>query len=134
MVNKMDTLFYVMAEYLQDIGKSGRKTLLDSGVIQRVSDLDGNFVIIDVYRCIGYMTANIDGCHTVWCEGDELYCVHDVNDHSDNLIGICNFEEFMLSFIPWYHAKLFPATTKSLDAPIIKEVPKSLTTIPFLGI
>ena len=101
-----------------------------------MSDLDGNKVTIDVTLGQVYMTADVgDRYYSVWCEGDMWMGAHvGPDDYSTNLVEIVNVEKFMLSFIPWYHAKLFPATTKSLDAPIIKEAPKSLTTIPFLGI
>lgn len=129
----MDAIFYAMAEYLRDISAEELKTLFDSGVIKQVDDIHDGKVIIDVDRCICYMSADIGGeWYSVWCDGGELSVVYDEDDHSSYLIKICKFEEFMLSFIPWYHVELCP--TKSLDAPIIKEAPKSLATIPFLGV
>lgn len=131
----MYTLFYAMAEYLQRISAEELKTLFVSGIVRRASDLDSNNVIIDVDNRNVYMTADIgDNYYSVWYDGEIFYAVYDENDHSPNLVEICNFEDFMLGFIPWYHAELHPPTTKSLDAPIIKKTHNTKTNIPFLGI
>ena len=127
----MEALFDAMAEYLKGIGTTELKNLFDYGVIRRVNDLNGIRVTIDVTRSNVYMTANIDNkYYTVGCDGDELCMIYDETDHSSTLIEICKFEDFMLDFIPWYHAKLCPISTQQQ---VSKDVSKK-SSLPFIGV